>query len=88
VPTNFALVKDHVGAVIVKDWSWKLTPGQGGTAEWCPIGCGMVNPFFTLLRASGFRGPHDGHEYPFESTAEAAHALKADNVQLRTWLKT
>ena len=89
--TNFALVKDRVGAVIVKDFTWKLTPGQGATPAWCPIGRGMINPkFFTLLRASGFRGPlMMEFEYPFENASiEArARALKADNAQLRTWLK-
>jgi sugar phosphate isomerase/epimerase len=90
-PTNFALVQDRVGAVIVKDFVWARTPGRGGTPEWCPIGQGMVNPrFFTLLKASGFRGPLTmQYEYPFESNSVEARvrALKADNVQLRAWLK-
>jgi len=90
-PTNFALVQDRVGAVIVKDFVWKLTPGQGGAPEWCPIGHGMVNPkFFTLLRSSGFMGPLTmQYEYPFENNSVGARvrALKADNAQLRAWLK-
>jgi sugar phosphate isomerase/epimerase len=90
-PTNFALVQDRVGAVIVKDFVWKRTPGRGGTPEWCPIGQGMVNPrFFTLLRSSGFRGPLTmQYEYPFENNSVEARvrALKADNEQLRAWLK-
>ena len=91
-PTNFALVKDHVGAVIVKDFTWKLTPGQGGTPVWCPIGRGLINPkFFPLLRASGFRGPlMMEYEYPFESPSVEARvrAFTADNAQLRAWLKS
>ncbi len=90
-PTNFALVQDRVGAVIVKDFVWKRTPGRGGEPEWCPIGQGMVNPrFFTLLRASGFDGPLTmQYEYPFENNSVEARvkALKADNLQLRAWLK-
>jgi sugar phosphate isomerase/epimerase len=90
-PTNFALVKDRVGAVIVKDFAWKFTPGQGGTPVWCPIGRGMINPkFFTLLRASGFHGPvMMEFEYPFENASVGARlrAFQADNTQLRTWLK-
>jgi sugar phosphate isomerase/epimerase len=90
-PTNFALVQDRVGAVIVKDFVWKRTPGQGGAPEWCPIGQGMVNPkFFTLLKATKFNGPLTmQYEYPFEneSVDTRVKALKADNAQLRAWLK-
>jgi sugar phosphate isomerase/epimerase len=90
-PTNFALVQDRVGAVIVKDFVWKRTPGQAGAPEWCPIGQGMVNPrFFTLLRSSSFTGPLTMQfEYPFANGSVEARvrALKADNAQLRAWLK-
>jgi sugar phosphate isomerase/epimerase len=99
-PTNFALVKDRIGGVIVKDFSWKLTPGRGGAAEWCPIGKGMVNPqFFTLLKLGGataFNGPITmQYEYPFgdeapgrpASLAARVRAFKADNAQVRAWLK-
>jgi sugar phosphate isomerase/epimerase len=89
-PTNFALVQDRIGAVIVKDFRWSRTPGRGGTPEWCPIGQGMVDPrFFARLRTSGFTGPITMQfEYPFENTSVEARvqALKADNVQLRAWL--
>jgi sugar phosphate isomerase/epimerase len=90
-PTNFALVKDRVAAVIVKDFAWKLTPGRGGTTDWCPIGKGMVQPrFFPMLKASGFQGPLTMQfEYPFENESLDARmrAFKADNAQLRAWLK-
>jgi len=89
-PTAFALVKDRVGAAIVKDFTWKAAPNGGGTVEWCPIGKGMVNPkFFTQLRASGFAGPITmQYEYPFENPSIEARmrALKADNEQLRAWI--
>jgi sugar phosphate isomerase/epimerase len=89
-PTNFALVKDRIGAVIVKDFSWKLAEGRGGTPEWCPLGRGMVQPrFFGMLRASGFRGPLTMQfEYPFgDGSLEArVRAFKADNAQLRAWV--
>lgn len=90
-PTNFALVQDRVGAVIVKDFTWSRTPGRGGSPEWCPIGQGMVQPrFFALLKASGFSGPITmQYEYPFENPGIEARvrALTADNAQLRAWLK-
>ena len=92
-PTAFALVKDRVGAVIVKDFYWKHAPGEGGKTQWCGIGKGSVNPkFFDLLRASGFRGPITMQfEYPLEggNDLEAkVRAMKEDNRVLRGWLKT
>jgi sugar phosphate isomerase/epimerase len=90
-PTNFALVKDHVGAVIVKDFHWRHTPGKGSTVVWVPIGQGSIQPrFFTMLRASGFKGPMMMQwEYGFEGTSLEARmkTLRADTQQLRTWLK-
>jgi len=89
-PTAFALVKDRVGAAIVKDFTWKTAAAGGGEVAWCPIGKGMVNPkFFTQLRASGFAGPITMQfEYPFENPSIEARmrALKADNDQLRAWI--
>jgi sugar phosphate isomerase/epimerase len=91
-PTAFALVQDRVGAVIVKDFFWTHTPGRGGAIEWCPIGRGAINPrFFAMLQASGFSGPITMQfEYPFENASLDARvrALRADNAQLRAWVKT
>jgi sugar phosphate isomerase/epimerase len=90
-PTSFALVQDRVGAVIVKDFRWNLTPGAGGAAVWCPIGQGMINPrFFTLLKATSFNGPITMQfEYPFENetVAARARALAADHAQVRAWIR-
>ena len=90
-PTNFALVKDYIGAVIVKDFIWRHTPGKGSTTVWVPIGQGSIQPrFFTMLRASGFKGPMMMQwEYGFEGTSLEARmkTLRADTQQLRTWLK-
>ena len=56
-PTNFALVKDRIGAVIVKDFAWKLTPGRGGTARVVPHrqrhGPAALLPDAEGLRVSG-----------------------------------
>jgi sugar phosphate isomerase/epimerase len=90
-PTSFALVKDHIGAVIVKDFYWRHTPGKGSTVVWVPIGQGSIQPrFFTLLRASAFKGPMMMQwEYGFENTSLEARmkVLRADTQQLRAWLK-
>ncbi len=90
-PTAFALVKDHIGAVIVKDFYWRHTPGKGSQTVWVPIGQGSIQPrFFTLLRASNFRGPMMMQwEYGFENTSLEARmkVLRADTQQLRAWLK-
>jgi sugar phosphate isomerase/epimerase len=91
-PTTFALVKERIGAVIVKDFYWKTTPGQGATTVWVPLGQGSVQPrFFAMLRASGFSGPITMQfEYPFEGGPgldPRVRALKADNATLRGWVK-
>jgi len=91
-PTTFSLVKDRVGAVIVKDFYWKLTPGEGSKPIWGPIGQGTISAkFFKMLKASGFTGPITMQfEYPFEGgdgLESKMKALKADNTTLREWLK-
>ena len=91
-PTAFALVKDRVGAVIVKDFYWKHTPGEGAKTVWCPIGQGSIQPrFFGMLRASGFKGPITAQfEYPIEggdSLENKLRAMKADHAKLCGWLK-
>jgi len=91
-PTTFSLVKDRIGAVIVKDFYWKLTPGEGSKTIWGPLGQGTIHPkFFKMLKASGFSGPITMQfEYPFEGgdgLESRLKALKADNAKLREWLK-
>ena len=90
-PTSFALVKDHIGAVIVKDFYWRHTPGKGSTVVWVPIGQGAIQPrFFTMLRAANFAGPMMMQwEYGFEGTSLEARmkTLRTDTQQLRAWLK-
>lgn len=90
-PTAFSLVKDRIGAVIVKDFYWKHTPGQGAKTVWVPLGQGSVHPrFFGMLRASGFKGPLTMQfEYPWEGgdgLESRLRALKEDNRVLRDWL--
>jgi sugar phosphate isomerase/epimerase len=91
-PTSFALVKDRIGAVIVKDFAWKFVPGEGDKPDWCPLGRGTLHPkFFAMLRASGFRGPITAqYEYPIEG-GEALEArirsLKEDHRKLQEWIK-
>jgi len=91
-PTAFSLVKHRIGAVIVKDFYWKHTPGQGQKTVWVPLGQGCVNPkFFGMLRAADFRGPITMQfEYPFEGgegLESRLKALQADNKILREWIK-
>jgi sugar phosphate isomerase/epimerase len=91
-PTSFALVKDRTGAVIVKDFYWTHTPGEGAKTVWVPIGQGSIHPrFFAMLRTSGFNGPITMQfEYPFEgggSLESRLKALKQDNLKLREWVK-
>jgi sugar phosphate isomerase/epimerase len=82
-PTAFRLLRERIGAAIVKDFAWK-----GATPEWRPIGQGNVNPkFFEMLKGAGFRGPITAqYEYPIgASLEERVRALKADHAVLREW---
>jgi sugar phosphate isomerase/epimerase len=91
-PTTFELVKDRVGAVIVKDFYWKHAPGQGARTVWCPIGQGSIQPrFFKMLAASGCRGPITMQfEYPWEggdALESRLRGMKEDGRTVRGWLK-
>ena len=91
-PTSFALIKDRVGAVIVKDFYWTHAPGEAARTVWAPIGQGSIQPrFFGMLRASGFKGPITMQfEYKWEGgdgLESRLKALKQDNLKLREWIK-
>jgi sugar phosphate isomerase/epimerase len=83
-PAVYGAVRDHIGAVFVKDFQW-----QGRRAQHVPLGTGRVDPaFFQLLAESKFSGPISVHvEYlgGEDATANAA-ALKRDFAKLREWL--
>jgi len=92
-PTSFSLVKERIGAVIVKDFYWKHTPGEAAKDVWVPIGQGSIQPrFFGMLRASAFRGPitmqfeYDGCRER-DSLEVRLKAMKQDNLKLREWVK-
>jgi len=92
-PTSFSLVKERIGAVIVKDFYWKHTPGEAAKDVWVPIGQGSIQPrFFGMLRASGFQGPitmqfeYDGCRER-DSLEVRLKAMKQDNLKLREWVK-
>ena len=81
-PLNFRLAKPHLGAIYVKDFSWK----NGRKPVNVPLGSGQVDPkFFPQARASGFSGPLSLHvEYlPKGGLAANVAALKTDLAKLR-----
>jgi len=91
-PTNFALVKDRIGAVIAKDFYWTHAPGQGAKTVWVPLGKGSIQPkFFAMLKAAGFRGPITiQFEYPWEggdALESRLRAMKEDTRVLREWIR-
>jgi sugar phosphate isomerase/epimerase len=87
--TAFSLVKDRIGAVIVKDFYWRHTPGKGSSTVWVPVGQGSIQPrFFTLLRESTFRGPmmlQWEYGFPDRSLEARMKVLRTDTEQLRRW---
>jgi sugar phosphate isomerase/epimerase len=85
-PAVFNAVRDHIGAVFVKDFQW-----QGRRAEHVPLGTGRVDKaFFKMLAESDFSGPISLHvEYLGDQDAAAnAAALKRDFATLRGWMNT
>ncbi|MCE5250569.1 TIM barrel protein [bacterium] len=94
--TQYRLIQSHIGAVIVKDFTWECTPGKGGTVDWCLLGKGMVSAeFFTMLKKSGYQAPITQHfEYPIPGDSKAEQLknhirdLKEDNRVLRALMGT
>jgi sugar phosphate isomerase/epimerase len=83
-PVYWDLMKPHLGAVSVKDFSW-----NGRKSQHVPLGAGQVNPkFFQLLRDSKFAGPVSVHvEYAGGLGAKAnVDALKNDFATLKSWV--
>jgi len=81
-PLNFRLARPHLGAIYVKDFTWK----NGRKPTNVPLGTGQVDPkFFKQARAAGFDGPLSLHvEYlPKAGLAANVAALKTDLAQLR-----
>ena len=85
-PLNLELIKPRLGAIYVKDFTWK--PGTR-TAENVPLGEGRVNPEFFAMAREFYRGPVSLHvEYlPEAGVPENLAAIKADFTTLRRLLK-
>ncbi len=83
-PIYFDLMKPHLGAVSVKDFTWRDRKSQHA-----PLGKGDVDPiFFQMLRKTDFAGPVSVHvEYlPKGTVQENMTALKTDFATLRQWI--
>lgn len=83
-PIYFDLIKPHLGALSVKDFTWKDRKSQHA-----PLGQGLVDPkFFKTLKQTDFAGPITVHvEYlPKGTAAENLAAIKADFATLRQWI--
>ena len=85
-PLNFELAKPNLGAIYVKDFSWK----NGRKPTNVPLGTGQVDPkFFKQARRSGFTGPLSLHVEYLRKAGLAANlaALKTDLAKLkRFWV--
>ena len=83
-PVAFSAVRDHIGALFVKDFQWK-----GKSAEHVPLGEGRVDPaFFKTVAETGYSGPVSVHvEYLKNGDAmENGAAIKRDFATLKKWL--
>lgn len=83
-PIYFDLMKPHLAALSVKDFTWKDRKSQHA-----PLGKGLVDPkFFEQLKKTDFAGPITVHvEYLPKGTAqENLTAIKSDFATLRQWI--
>ncbi len=81
-PLHFQVAKPHLGAIYVKDFTWK----NGRKPSNVPLGTGQVDPkFFAQARKATFSGPLSLHvEYlPKAGLAANVEALKTDLAKLR-----
>ncbi len=98
---SFRITGEYLRGVAIKDFLWEKNAKGQWTAEWKPLGEGMVKfaKFFDLLRDARFSGPLQLHfEYPLGgaekgnktgltmSQADIFAAMRKDVVSLRGYL--
>lgn len=98
---SFRITGPYLRGVAVKDFLWERDDKGNWSAQWKPLGSGMVRfpQFFRMLAESGFSGPLQLHfEYPLggadagKRELSISHtavytAMKRDLGQLRNYLK-
>ena len=96
---SYRICGPHLRGIAVKDFVWSKA-ADGWDARWVPLGEGMVRfpEFFSMVAASGFRGPLQLHfEYPLGGAGagkreiaiareEVYAAMKRDLGRLRGYL--
>lgn len=99
---SFRITGKYLQGVAVKDFLWEKDPKGSWSAQWTPLGRGMVRfpQFFEMLAGTEFAGPLQLHfEYPLGGAdagkreisidrTEVYNAMKRDLAQLRGYLKT
>jgi sugar phosphate isomerase/epimerase len=84
-PTLYAVMKPHIRAYSVKDYTWK-----GRKSGNSPLGQGSVDPdFYKRLARAGYEGPISLHvEYVEQSAGADAQlaAIQRDYATLRSWM--
>jgi sugar phosphate isomerase/epimerase len=98
---SFRITGKYLQGVAVKDFLWEKGPKGNWTAQWAPLGRGMVRfpQFFNMLAGTEFAGPLQLHfEYPLGGAdagkrqisidpSEVYKAMKRDLSQLRGYLE-
>jgi sugar phosphate isomerase/epimerase len=98
---SFQITDKYLRGVAVKDFLWEKEPKGNWTAQWTPLGRGMVRfpQFFEMLAHTDFAGPLQLHfEYPLGGAdagkreisidrTEVYAAMKRDLAQLRGYMK-
>lgn len=84
-PIEAKLMQPWFTAVFIKDFSWRKA-GNRWSAEWCPLGEGMVNKdFLKLLKAKEILISQH-HEYELGDRKAMINAMQKDLKVLREWL--
>jgi len=98
---SFRITGNYLQGVAVKDFLWEKNKKGDWSAEWKPLGTGMVRfpQFFQMLAGTSFSGPLQLHfEYPLGGAdagkrelsmdqTDVYSAMKRDLNQLRDYLK-
>jgi sugar phosphate isomerase/epimerase len=86
-PINAKLMEPFFTCVYVKDFLWKKSD-KGWSAEWRPLGEGMVSrTFFEWLKSSAYSGPISQHCEYLKGGGPAERAqMKKDLAVLKGWL--
>lgn len=88
-PSEFRMVKSHIGSLAIKDFGWKKNDGRW-SPDVVPLGEGAVdyNRYAKLIKEAALRVPFTIHyEYPLGGAEHGARKLTAPRDEVLTAMK-